>query len=356
MSRLIRSRSWITIALLSLLAAAVSLFGNGASQTASKLQAFDAPVATVDVIESPPSAFDACDDERKLDLAEAFVAAYNASDVDAVLNLWDTSLPFDYIDNVGGVAYQPSDEAALREYLTGRFAANDRIELTGVELGTLPRNGAFNISFLRVSNAGIYEGNAKMVCEFAGGKLRTMIASSRLLVYPEPAWEATVSSYPAGCRAGDTRSSICATAPFVLVRNTEMTPLAGCEVDTVVEIVTGFLAALNSGDLEATLAYFPARAQETDIDSTGLQWVSIQETVAYTPDELRTLIADLQSNGAHLRLLRLDVTWSSWRDTAEMGVEMIGTNNDRPRIKLAGKAGINCELGQFFVLTAGAVE
>lgn len=311
--------------------------------------------ATASVSPSAPSAFDACNDEHKQELVESFVAAYNAGDIEAVLALWDTP-PFDYIDNLDGVEYQPPDESALRDYLAGRFAANDRFELTDVEMSTLPRSGAFIISFIRVSSAGIYEGNAKMACEYGGGKLRGMVASSRLAMLPDPAWNATVASYPAGCRPDEPESSSCATAPFVLVRNTERTPSAGCDVDAVVAIVTGFLAALNGGDLEATLAYFPNRAQENDIDSTGLQWFSIDGTVADTPEDLRTLIANLQANGVHLRLLRLDVTWSSWRDTAEMGVEMIRTTNDQPWTRLAGKAGINCELGQFFVLNVGAAK
>ncbi len=474
MSRLDR-RLWIGIAVLSLLAAACSPFSNDASPVIATSTSTSTvnPIPAVTASTFMSSAFDVCNDARKRELAEAFVAAYNSEDIEAVLALWDTP-PFDYIDNLDGVEYQAPDEPALLDYLAGRFAANDRIQLTGVEMSTSPRSGAFIISFTRTSAEGSYEGNAKLACEFGGGKLRTMIASSRLIASAEPtptatvkpypgvslpfptddgcdvtpmtswhnraeylaAWlngvglsaglhdgllyegdntllwlaegsgdlqitaeltdstssafdltadeatagdgtpvwtsslafaspgcwqisaeqgsnrlDATVRVYPAACRPDAFDPVNCSDPPFVLNWNPERTPPAGCDISAIAGIVTGFIEVLNGGDLEATLAFFPDRDQANDLDTTGLRWFSIQRSVANSPDDLRSVIADLQANGERLRLLRLDVVWG-WDGGASLGLVMTRETNELEPHEIEGKAGINCELRQFYVMSA----
>ncbi len=105
MSRLDR-RLWIDIAVLSLLAAACSQFSNDASPVIATSTSTSTvnPIPAVTASTFMSSAFDVCNDARKRELAEAFVAAYNSEDIEAVLALWDTP-PFDYIDNLDGVEY-----------------------------------------------------------------------------------------------------------------------------------------------------------------------------------------------------------------------------------------------------------
>jgi hypothetical protein len=130
---------------------------------------------------SPISAFESCSRDRKQALAEAFFAAYNAQDLDAVLALWDVSLVVGYHDNIHHEEHDIRGADALREYLMARFALDDRFEITDFEFGTNPYTAAFYVAFTRSSDDGRYAGNAKLVCSFSEGKLVGVVMSSRLI-------------------------------------------------------------------------------------------------------------------------------------------------------------------------------
>jgi len=165
--------------------------------------------------------------------------------------------------------------------------------------------------------------------------------------------DATVVVYPAACQPDSFDLEDCPVPPYALYWNPDRSAPAGCDVTTVASLMTGFIDAVNRRDVEAALAFFPDRDQESDIDTTGLQWYSIEKMVAYNPAELRTLLAALIAEGEQLRLLQLGVYWGSWRGDAEFHVVLTRETDELVRYRMEGKAAANCEFGHLYVFSVG---
>ena len=105
-------------------------------------------------------------------------------------------------------------------------------------------------------------------------------------------------------------------------------------------------------DVELALAFFPDSEQETDADSTGLQWYSLEKMVADNPAELRSLLATLIDEGEQLRLLHLGVLWD-WQGGATFHVVITRETDALVRYQMEGKAAANCELGHLYLFSVG---
>jgi hypothetical protein len=163
--------------------------------------------------------------------------------------------------------------------------------------------------------------------------------------------DATVAVYQEACRPESFDVELCPTPPYALNWNPDRAAPAGCDLTAVAGVITGFIDAVNRADVDAALAYFPERDDESDIDTTGLRWFSLEKMVANDPVELRPLLAALIGGSEQLRLLRLDVGWG-WDGGAHFGVEMTRETDELLRYRIEGKGAVNCELGQLYVFSA----
>ncbi len=164
--------------------------------------------------------------------------------------------------------------------------------------------------------------------------------------------DATVVVYPAACRSDSFDLKDCPVPPYALYWDPDRSAPVGCDLMTVASMMTGFIDALNRGDVESALAFFPEREQETDADSTGLQWYSLEKMVADNPAELRSLLATLIDEGEQLRLLHLGVLWD-WQGGATFHVVITRETDALVRYQMEGKAAANCELGHLYLFSVG---
>jgi hypothetical protein len=164
--------------------------------------------------------------------------------------------------------------------------------------------------------------------------------------------DATVVVYPTACRQDSFDLEDCPVPPYSLYWEPEQSTPTDCDVTTVASLMTGFIDAVNRHDVESAVAFFPDRDQDTDIDTTGLRWFSLEKMVAGNPAELRSLLAALIDEGEQLRLLHLGVHWD-WQGGATFHVVMTRETDDLLRYQIEGKAAANCELGRLYVFSAG---
>jgi hypothetical protein len=342
MTRLTSHRWWITVALLSLLAAACSPFGDDATPAQQPVTplptvvATAAATATATATPSPtatpepypgitmPVPSDDCDVTRLTGwrVVEGIQAAWIEGDG------IDIGVP-------GGLLYEGENRLLLR-------GGDGLIEVSVAPIDrSLPDRLATPVAGIAIER---HAASSYVTFESPGcWRIGVEWGDSRV--------NATVAVHPAACRLDAFDLATCPDPPYALHWNPDASAPAGCDLMAVAGVITGFVDAVNRADLDAALAFFPERDGESDIDTTGLRWFSLEKMVANDPGGLRPLLAALIDGGEQLRLLRIDLGWG-WDGDVQFGIQMTRETDELLRYQIEGKGAINCELGQIYLFSA----
>jgi hypothetical protein len=112
-----------------------------------------------------PAVGESCTKQVATTLVDSFFASWNAGDAARVTGLFGPTFSFN--DNVARERTTVSARPELQQYLTTRFALNDRFSSVLADIPEHPSSSGANptASFVRTTTAATYRGNAKLVCE-----------------------------------------------------------------------------------------------------------------------------------------------------------------------------------------------
>jgi hypothetical protein len=152
--------------------------------------------------------------------------------------------------------------------------------------------------------------------------------------------------------------------PISAVTPDEVRLPEGCSLNEVYELVQGFLAAINAGDVASLRQYLPDHDGEPTLpDPNAFAWytVTADDPGDFSTVHLAELYAYIQQRHRQHERLTLQALWVNRTEqpSIEAGVtyDLLRTADDIPSAVLTnGKGGINCATGTVFLWGMGTAD